>query len=145
MREVGVVVPQRERRERVDRLRDEQPARAKLGRGELQQPHQRRRGHVLDELRREDPAERAVIEAMEILDCVRVLDLEPFAARVGDHIGVEVDASRLDPRLTEQREELTAATAQVQHGRRVAEVVDVGALALADALGGPRMRLSKAK
>ena len=41
---------------------------------------------------------------------------------------------RLDARLGEQRQELAAPTADVEHRRRVAEVVDVLALAIADQL-----------
>src|SRR3954462_4885421 len=91
---------------------------------------------MLDELRREDPAERAVLEAFEIRDSVRVLDVEPLTAGVGDHVRVEIDASRLDAALSEQLEKLAAAAPKVEHRRRVAEVVRVGALALADAVGG---------
>ena len=65
-----------------------------------------------------------------------MLDLEPLAAGVGDHVRVEIDTPRLDPRLAEQGEKLAPAATDVEHGRRVAEVVHVGALTLADALRG---------
>ena len=80
MREVGEVVPQRKRRERVDRLGDEEPARAQLGSGELEQADELGSRQVLDDLRREDPAERAVLEAFEVLDRARLLDFEALAA-----------------------------------------------------------------
>ena len=48
--EVGEVGAQCERRERVDRLGDEEAARPQLARGELEQPDERCRRKVLDDL-----------------------------------------------------------------------------------------------
>ena len=135
MGQVGEVGAQGERRERVDRLRDEQAAGPELERRELEQAEERRRRQVLDDLAGEDPAEAPVRQRLEVGERVGLLDLEPFAARVGDHVGVGVDAARLDAGLAQQPEELAAATADVEHGRCVAKVVDIGALALADVPG----------
>ena len=79
MREVGEVAAQSERRERVDRLGDEQTAGTELRRGELEQPDERRRRQVLDDLRGEDAAERAVLESLEIGKGIGLLDVEAFA------------------------------------------------------------------
>ena len=66
---------------------------------------------------------------------VGLLDVEALAARVGGHVGVRVDAARLHARVAEEREQLAAAAADVEHGRVVAQVVEIGALALAHELG----------
>ena len=68
---------------------------------------------------------------------VRLLDVEALAAAVGDHVRVDVHAARLDAGLAQQPEELAAAAADVEHGRGVAKVVDVGPLPVADALRRP--------
>ena len=58
---------------------------------------------MLDDLGHEDPAQRALRLRLQVRERVGLLDLEPFAARVGDHVGVGVDAASLDPGLAEQR------------------------------------------
>ncbi len=68
-------------------------------------------------------------------DEVGLLDVEPLAARVGNHVGVGVHPARLHSRLAQQGEELAPAAAAVQHRALPEEVEDVGALAAAD-LGG---------
>ena len=117
VREVGEVAAEGERRKRVDRLRDEQAAGAELQSGQLEQPQQRRRRQVLDDLPGEDPAERAVVERLEVRERVRLLDVEALAARVGDHVGVGVDTARLDAGVAEEPEQLAAPAADVEHGR----------------------------
>jgi len=62
---------------------------------------------------------------------VALIDLETLAARVGDHVGVGIDAFCLDALFPQEPEELAAAAADVEHGRGVAEVVHVDALAIA--------------
>ena len=89
---------------------------------------------MLDELRREDPAQRPLVEALQIRERIAFLNVEALAAAEGGHVRVEVDAPGLDARLGEQRQELAAPTADVEHRSRVAEVVDVRALAIADQL-----------
>jgi len=66
VREIGEVIAERERRQRVDRLRDQQPALAELLRRELERADEHRRREVLDDLTHEDSAERAVLERLEI-------------------------------------------------------------------------------
>ena len=145
VREVGVVVAQRERRERVDRLGDEQPARAQLGSSELEQAHEHGRRQMLDHLRREDAAERAVVEAFEVLDRVGLLDIQALATSVGDHVGVEVDPARLDPGLAQEAEELAAAAAQSSTGAASRKSSTYGRCRSRTLSVDPRMRLSKAK
>src|SRR5207248_5545986 len=65
MREVGEVVPQRDRRERVDRLGDEDAIGTELRVRELEQPDELRRRQVLHDLREEDPAERSILERLQ--------------------------------------------------------------------------------
>ena len=135
VRQVGEVVAQRERGERVDRLGDQDAAVAELRARELEEANERGRRKVLDDLAREDRAEASVRLRLEVREQVRLLDVEPFAARVGDHVAVGVDPARLDPGVAEQRDELAAAAADVEHRRVVAQVVDVRTLALAHELG----------
>ncbi len=52
-----------------------------------------------------------------------MLDLEPLAARIGDHVRVEVDAARLDAGLAQQHEELPASATEVEHRGRLSEVI----------------------
>ena len=102
---------------------------------ELEEAQEHGRRQVLDDLRGEDAAERAVLERLEMRDQIRLLDVEPLAARVGDHVAVGVHSARLDSGLAQQREELAAAAAAVQDRGLRQEVRDIGALAAAD-LGG---------
>ena len=80
------------------------------------------------------PASSARLERVEQ---VGLLDVEPFSARERDHVGVRVDSASLDAGVAEEREQLTAAAADVEHRRSVAEVVDVDPLTLADDVGRP--------
>ena len=90
---------------------------------------------MLDDLAHEDPAERTVRGAAEVLDEVGLLDVEALAACVRRHVRVRVDAARLDAGLAQQAEQLAAAAADVEDGRRSAEVIEVATLALADRVG----------
>ncbi len=72
-----------------------------------------------------------------MVERVRLRHVESLAAGERDHVPVRVDARRLDARVAEQRQELAAAAADVEHGRRAGEEVDVGPLLLAR-LGGGR-------
>src|SRR5439155_5166329 len=137
VRQVGEVRAERERRERVDRLGDQDPAGPERANRKLEQPEQRRGRQDLDELGGEDPAERALLDSLQVGERIRLLDLEALAAGVGDHVRVCIDAARLDSRVAEQAEELAAAAADVEHGRRIQEVLHVRALALADVGGLP--------
>ena len=137
MREVGEVAAQRQRRERVDRLGDEETARPKLRRRKLQQPDERRRRQVLDDLSGEDPPERPGIESLEVRHGIRLLDVELLTRRVRDHVRVGVDPAGLDARLAQQRQELAAAAADVEHRSGVSEVVDVRTLPIANRGRGP--------
>ena len=58
---------------------------------------------MLDDLGHEDPAQRAIRPRLHVRERVGLLDLEPFATPVGDHVGVGVDAASLDPGVAEQR------------------------------------------
>src|SRR5690349_17675358 len=87
---------------------------------------------MLEELRGEDTAERSVVERLEGGDRIRLLDVEALSACVRDHVGVGVDSARVDARLPKQGEELSAPAAEVEHGRRVPEILDIRALAVAD-------------
>ncbi len=130
MRQVGEVVVQRERRERIDRLDDEDTARPELRARELEQADERRRRKVLDDLTREDAAERLLRETVEVLEEVGLLDVEPFAARERDHVRVGVDPARLDAGVAKQRKQLASPAADVEHGSGVAKVVDMRVLPL---------------
>ena len=139
VREVGEVVPQRERRERVDRLGDEQAARAQLGGGELEQPHERgrRAGARRAAPRRCRRASRP--------RGPRGTRPRPPARRRAPRRGRRRPCRRRAstprasmPASRSSAEELAAAAADVEHGRRVAKVVDVGPLPLAHALGRAR-------
>src|SRR5262249_1791760 len=89
----------------------------------------------LDELSAEDSSERPVRLGLQVADGISLLDVEALALREGDHVRVGVDATRVDARLAEQPEQLPAAAAEVEHGRRVPQVLDVHALAPADGRG----------
>src|SRR5207302_6509153 len=132
VRQVGEVVAKRERRERVDRLRDEEAAGAELRRRELEQADERGRRQMLHDLAREDAAQRAVLRALEVGEQVGLLDRKTLSAGESDHVRVGVHTTGLDPGLTKQPDELAAAAADVEHRRGLAEVLDVRALALAD-------------
>ena len=136
VREVGEVAAQRQRRERVDRLGDQQTSGPELHCRELEQPEERRRREMLDDLRREDTAERAVLKGLEVGNGIRLLDVEPLTGGVRDHVRVGVDPPGLDTGLAQQREELAAPAADVEHGTGVAEVLDVRTLTVADGGGG---------
>ncbi len=69
-----------------------------------------------------------------MVEQVSLIDLEPFAARIRDHVSVCVDAARLDLGVAEQAEQLAPSTAQVEHRCGPAKVLDVTTLALADQL-----------
>ena len=92
---------------------------------------------MLHDLRREDPAQRAVLETVQMLDRPGLLDLQALAAAVGDHVPVDVDPARLHACLAEEPEELAATAADIEHGRGVTKLVDVGPLAVANALRRP--------
>ena len=77
---------------------------------------------------------------------VGLLDVEPLAARVRDHVGVGVDPARLDPGVAEQREQLAAAAADVEHRARASRKSSTyGRWRSRTSSVEPRMRLSKAK
>ena len=78
------------------------------------------------------PAERAVFESLEVRQGIRLLDVEPLPSGVGDHVRVGIDPAGFDAGFAQQRQELAAAAADVEHRRRVAEVVHVYALPLAN-------------
>ena len=81
------------------------------------------------------PPSEPASNSLEVLDEVRLLDVEPFAARVRGHVRIGVDATSFDARLSQQAEELAAAAADVQHRGGLAQIVDVAALALTDRVG----------
>ena len=54
---------------------------------------------MLDDLAHEDAAERSVWQALEVLDEISLLDVEALAARIRNHVGIGVDAARLDTDL----------------------------------------------
>ena len=83
---------------------------------------------MLDDLRREDTAERAVRNRLEICEPFRLLDGDTLTARQRNHVHVGVDPARLDARIPQKREELAAPAADVEDRRGVAEVFDVDAL-----------------
>ena len=68
----------------------------------------------------------------------------PASRQCATIAGVEVDASRLDPGLPAQLEELAAAAPDVQHGRGLGEEIEVGALAVQDVLARPAMAVLEA-
>ena len=111
------------------------PPSRSFGARELEEADERGRRQVFDDLAREDRAEASVRLRLEVSEQVRLLDVEPFAARVGDHVAVGVDSARLHAGVAEQRDELPAAAADVEHGRVAAKIVDVGTLPLAHELG----------
>ena len=135
MRQVREVVAERERREGVDRLDDEDATVAELRPRELEQSDERRGRKVLDDLTGEDAAERRVQNAVEVLEEVGLMDVEAFAASERDHVRVRIDAGRLDAGGMEQREQLASSAADVEHGCRVAKVVDVRLLPPAHVAG----------
>ena len=92
MGQVSEVVAQRDRRQRIDRLRDQQPAGTLLGGGELEDTNQRRRRQMLHDLRHEDPAERTVFERAQILDGVCLFDGQAVTLRIRDHVRVGIDS-----------------------------------------------------
>jgi hypothetical protein len=130
MRQVGEVVLQRDQRERVHRLRDEDPSGTELRAGKLEQAHQRRGRQMLEDLSGEDAAERLVGQALEVGDRVALLHVQAVRTAELDHVRVAIDARGFDPSLAEQGEELTASTADVEDGSRLLEVCDVRPLAL---------------
>ena len=83
------------------------------------------------------PADRAVVEALEVLEGACLLDVEALATAVGNHVGVEIHAARLDTGLAQQAEELASAGAEIEHGGGLAKVLDIGQLPLPHALGRP--------
>jgi len=87
---------------------------------------------VLDDLAHEDRTERAVGGALQVFHEVGLLDFESVATRVGDHVGVGIDAACLHARFAQETKQLAAPTAGVEHGSRVAQDVDVETLAVAD-------------
>ena len=72
-----------------------------------------------------------------MVERVRLRHVEALAAGERDHVPVRVDARRLDAGVAEQRQELAAAAADVEHRRRAGEQLDVRPLLLAR-LGGRR-------
>ena len=92
---------------------------------------------MLHDLAHEDAAKGSLVELLQVLDEVRLFDVEAIAAGVGDHVGVGVDASSVDSCFPQQPEQLTAPTADVEHGRALAEVFDVRALAFANRIDAP--------
>src|SRR5438105_13617856 len=92
---------------------------------------------MLDDLGEEDAAERLVLEHFDVAQRIALLDGEALAAGVSDHVGVGVDAARVDPGVAQEAEKLTAAAADVEHGLETAEVVHIWTLAPAYILGRP--------
>ena len=63
---------------------------------QIEKPQQVRRLEVLDHLRREQPAERAVRQSLEIPDRVPFLHREPAPAAHLRHLVIQLDPARRD-------------------------------------------------
>ena len=100
VREIGREVGESHEAERVRCLGHEESARPKLGGSQLEQPEQRPRVEVLDDVGAEDPAKGAVVEPAQVSDRVRELDVETFVTAVRDHVGICIDPSSLDAGVT---------------------------------------------
>ena len=87
---------------------------------------------MLDELRGEDPSERALRQAVQVGERVSLFHLEAFRPAERDHVRIEVDAPRFDARFAEEGQELAASAANVEDGRRIAKLLDVLPLAIHD-------------
>ena len=117
-----------------------------FGGGELEEADERRRRQVLDDLRGEDPAERAVVERLEVVERVCLLDVEALAAAYAT-----MSASASTPRASmpasrRSAEELAAAAADVEHrARRRGSRRRTAAAGRGSRCVEPRIRLSKAK
>src|SRR5436190_15556025 len=85
---------------------------------ELEQPQQVARRQVLHELRGEDAAQGAVLQALEVRESVGLLHVEPLAARERDHVGVGVDAAGVDAGGAQKLEELAAPAPRSSTGAR---------------------------
>src|SRR5205807_3700388 len=114
---------------------DEEAAGLELRGRELEQAYERGRRQMLHDLAREDAAQRAVLRALEVCEQVGLLHRKTLSAGESDHVRVGVHPTGIDPGLTEQSDELAAAAADVEHRLGLAEVLDVGALALANLVG----------
>src|SRR5512133_2186085 len=66
-----------------------------------------------------------------------MLHFEPLAAAEGNHVGIQIDATGLHAHFPQEREELAAATTNVEDRRLVPEVLDIRTLALTDELDRP--------
>ena len=114
VRQVGVEpVAQREHRPRVDRLEHHRRAGAQHAVGGRDQPDQRLRREVLDDLRGEDPVDRLGFEGLQPEHRIGLDDVEVLAAAQGEHPDVGVDPDGLEAGLLEQLEHLPAAAADV--------------------------------
>ena len=136
MGEVEPEVLERGRGVRVDGLGDQQAAGFEAPIREAEKGEQARVRKVLDDLSGENCAERVSRKALEIVDDVGLLDLQPFGAGARDHPRVEIDAPRGNPGLPHQLEELAPSAAGVEHRLPTGEKRDVGALTVADHILG---------
>ena len=70
---------------------------------------------MLDDLRREDAAERAVRQRREIADGVSLGHVEPAGAAAFGHLVIEIDAARRNAARAEEVEKFAAAAADIEH------------------------------
>jgi hypothetical protein len=117
---------------RVQRLEHDRRARLQFVRRQLEKAEQVARLQVLDDLRREQAADRRVGLAFEIPDEIPFGDVEPPRAADFDHLVIEIQPAPGDPFRLQQVEELAAPAADVEHVLRALEVRQVSREPLAD-------------
>src|SRR5438093_125005 len=117
---------------RIDGLEDQHAAGAELPLAHLRESEDLMWATVLDELRTENAAERAVRDFFQMRESVRLDDLEALLPAEQRHVPVEVYAPGLDACLGQELEEFASAAADVQDRLLALEVLQISALAILD-------------
>ncbi len=120
-----VGVPEHDERRGVRCLAHEHTARSQLRGGEIEEPAQIGEHEVLDDVDRRDRAHAAVVQLREVRETVASHDVEPARLRLGDHAGVQIDATAFDACLTQHGEQPTRSAPDVEDGGVIGEQLDV--------------------
>ena len=118
-------MPEHDQRSGVRCLAHEHTARAQLRGGKIEEPAQIGEHEVLDDVDRRDRTQAAVVQLREVRETVASHDVEPARLRLGDHAGVEIDATAFDARFTQRGEQPTSSAPDVEDGGVIGEQLDV--------------------
>ena len=128
----------------VDGLEDDWRAGAQRFECGFEQPCEIRRLEMLDDLRREQPAERSSRHAAQIGERVGLRRLEPLLAAYATIASLRSMPRAVMPLLAQQRQELAAAAADVEDVGRAGEDREVVAQLPLNVLARPAKRIFEA-